>query len=149
MSIKIPTDKDFLDYKGLHCFRLWAEVGDNYVCPSCKRNKFQILRWTTRDPNKSNAFKDWVAVLHRHHDHSQGLMCKNPARFPETVICDQCNTVDGVVKRKLNLPKEFSFSPQEIGRFVMTIPHGKHKIDFEMAKAIYTGNTGQNKHSFW
>lgn len=137
MNIKVPTYEDFYSYTGLHCHRLWAEVGDAFICPSCKRNKFQILRWTTRFPNKPNAFKDWVAVLHRHHDHSQGFMSRNSGRFPETVICDQCNSSDGVVKRKLKLPKEFSFSPEEIGCFVKANPHSKHEIDFEIAKAIY------------
>ncbi|MCI5113700.1 MAG: hypothetical protein D3913_10405 [Candidatus Electrothrix sp. LOE1_4_5] len=54
-----------------------------------------------------------------------------------TTICDQCNASDGAAKRKLKLPKNFSFSPQEIGCFVKATPHGKHKIDYEIAKAIY------------
>ena len=137
MSIKVPTYEDFQSYTGLHCHLLWAEVGDNYVCPACQRNKFQILRWTTRFPNKPNAFQDWVAVLHRHHDHSQGVMSCNAGRFPETVICDQCNSSDGAAKRKLKLPREFSFSPSEIGYFTTATPHGKHKINYEKAKAIY------------
>lgn len=137
MSIKVPTYQDFLNYTGLHCHRLWAEVGPDYFCPACKRSKFQILRWTTRFPNKPNAFEDWVAVLHRHHDHSQGFMSRSSGRFPETVICDQCNSSDGAAKRKLKLPKNFSFSPDEIGQFVKATPHGKHEINFEIAKAIY------------
>jgi len=135
--MKIPTYENYTNYDGLHCHKLWAEVGEHWFCPSCKRNKFQILRWTTRFPNKPNAFKDWVAVLHRHHDHSQGSMSVNNGRFPETVVCDQCNTSDGVVKRKLKLPSNFSFSPQEIGCFVTAIAHGKHEIDYNMAKVIY------------
>lgn len=137
MNIKVPTYEEFYNYTGLHCHKLWAEVGDAFVCPSCNRNKYQILRWTTRFPNKPNAFKGWVAVLHRHHDHSKRLMGSNSERFPQTVICDQCNSSDGVVKRKLKLPKDFSFSPQEIGCFVKATAHGKHEIDYEIAQAIY------------
>lgn len=137
MSTKVPTYEEFCNYSGLHCYKLWAEVGDYFICPSCKRNKYQILRWTTRFPNKPNAFKDWVAILHRHHDHSQGAINSNLGRFPETVICDQCNSSDGVVKRKLRLSKSFSFSPQEIGCFIEATNHGKHKIDYELAQNIY------------
>jgi hypothetical protein len=137
MSIKEPTYEEFQNYTDLHCHRLWAEVGENYICPACKRNKFQILRWTARFPNKPHAFKDWVAVLHRHHDHSNEFVSRNSGRFQETVICDQCNSSDGVVKRKLKLPKDFSFSPDEIACFIKATPHGKHKIDFEKAKVIY------------
>ena len=137
MDIKIPTYEDYSNYDGLHCHRLWEEVGVDWYCPSCKRNKFQILRWTTRFPGKPHAFKGWVAVLNRHHDHSQGFMSVNNVRFPQTVICDQCNSSDGAAKRKLGLQKDFSFSPQEIGCFVTATAHGKHKINFVMAKAIY------------
>ena len=137
MNIKIPTEKDFENYNGLHCHRLWVIVGDSWVCPSCKRNKYQIMRWAKRFPKSSNAFYDWVAILHRHHDHSQGYLSKNNGRFFETIICDQCNSSDGAVKKKLSLPKEFSFSPEEISCFIMATPHGKHNIDYELAKAIY------------
>jgi hypothetical protein len=139
MNIKIPTLEEFYSYTGLHCHQLWKQVGEHYICPACKRNKFQILRWATRFPNKPAAFKDWVAVLHRHHDHSQGIMRKNQARFPDAIICDQCNSSDGAVKRKLKLHKEFSFSPEELGLFIKATPHGKHEIDYEIARAIYTG----------
>jgi hypothetical protein len=135
--MKIPTFEDYQNYKGLHCHKLWADVGENWICPACSRNKFQILRWTTRNPGKQNAFKAWVAVLHRHHDHSQGYWSVNLGRFPETVICDQCNSADGTAKRKLGLPRNFSFAPEEIALFISASPHGRHKIDFELAKAIY------------
>jgi len=64
-------------------------------------------------------------------------MSVNRGRFPETVICDQCNSADGAAKRKLRLPKDFSFAPYEIAMFVTAIPHGKHKINFDAARAIY------------
>ena len=139
MNIKIPTIEDYKNYNGLHCHKLWAEVGESWICPSCNRNKFQILRWTTRFPGKPNAFKAWVAVLHRHHDHSQGYFSTNNSRFTETVICDQCNSADGQAKRKLGLPKNFSFSPSEIALFINATPHGKHKLNFEVARYIYNG----------
>lgn len=131
MDIRVPTFEQFRSHDGLHYKHLWREVGDNWNCPSCKRSKYEVMRWAKRFPNNPNAFWDWVAPLHRHHDHSA------QRRFPMTIICDQCNSSDGAVKRKLKLPGGFSFSPQEIGRFVMGTPHGRHKIDYEVAKKIY------------
>ncbi|WP_200896545.1 hypothetical protein [Chromobacterium vaccinii] len=137
MTPRIPTLQEFLVYKGAHTHRLWEQVGPLWICPSCKRTKFQVLRWTTRNPNTSHAFKDWIAPLHKHHDHSGGFMSDAKSRFPETIICDQCNAADGAAKRKLKLPKLFSFSRSEIAVFVVATPHGKHTIDYEIANAIF------------
>lgn len=41
------------------------------------------------------------------------------------------------LKRKLKLPKDFSFSPQEIAMFITATPHGTHKIDFERALGVF------------
>lgn len=138
MNNKVPTYEEFSNYTGLHCHKLWREVGHDYICPACKRNKFQLLRWTTRAPNTPIAFKDWVAELHHHHDHSQGFMNRNFGRFPVTIVCGQCNKADGIAKRQLKLPSDFSFSPAEINRFIKATPHGKHSIDIEIAGAIYS-----------
>jgi len=42
-----------------------------------------------------------------------------------------------MAKRKLGLAKSFSFSPQEIGRFVKATPHAGHTIDYETAREVY------------
>ena len=136
MKIKVPTFEEFRSHDGLHYKNLWKEVGDSWFCPSCKRSKYEIMRWAKRFPGRPNAFWGWVAPLHKHHDHSAPYMSSH-GRFPMTTICDQCNASDGTAKRKLKLHKDFSFSPQEIGCFVRATPHGKHEIDYEMAKAIY------------
>lgn len=81
---------------------------------------------------------DWVAALHKHHDHSADYMGFGVPRFPETLICDQCNSADGTVKRMLKLPKNFSFSPQEMQIFIGATPHGKHEIDYERALELFT-----------
>ena len=134
---RIPTIEDFLKYKGAHCHRLWAETGSNWICPACNRNKYQILRWTTRFPNSPNKFQDWHAGLHKHHDHSVPYFSTQTPRFEQTIICDQCNSSDGAVKRKLSLPKDFSFSPFEIMCFVEPTPHGKHVINHEAARQLF------------
>lgn len=137
MKNKIPSYEDYRNHTGLHYHRLWKITGDDWNCPGCGRSKFQIMRWTRRFPNKPNAFMDWVAALHNHHDHSVDYMDKGAYRFPETLICGQCNSADGTVKRKLNLPKDFSFSPQEMREFIKATPHGKHEIDYERARRIF------------
>ncbi len=134
---KIPTLEDFQNYDGLHCHILWRKVGDHWICPICDRTKYQIMRWTMRFPTKPNRFEDWVAVLHRHHDHSESVRGVGNGRFPATIVCDQCNSADGLAKRKLGLPENFSFSPDEIRYFVTATPHGKHKVSFEIARRIY------------
>ncbi|PWD57737.1 hypothetical protein DF211_20550 [Pectobacterium parmentieri] len=65
-------------------------------------------------------------------------------RFPETLICGQCNSVDGTVKRMLKLPKHFSFSPQEMQIFIKAVPHGKHEIDYERAFELFTKLVSNN-----
>jgi hypothetical protein len=134
---KIPTVEEFAAYRGAHCHQLWARVGSDWICPSCKRSKFQILRWTMRFPRTVDRFEDWMAGLHEHHDHARSWDGIGVARFQAMVLCDQCNAADGAAKRRLNLPDNFSFSPAEIGRFVSATPHGKHVIDLELAKRIY------------
>lgn len=138
MKNKIPSYEDYRNHTGLHYHRLWKAIEDSWRCPSCGRSKFQIMRWTRRFPSKPNAFMDWVAALHIHHDHSASYMDIGAYRFPETLICGQCNAADGTVKRKLKLPKDFSFSPQEMREFIKATPYGKHEIDYERARNIFT-----------
>lgn len=137
MSTRMPTAEDFLAYKGAHCHRLWAEVGSDWTCPSCKRNKFELLRWTTRFPRSPNAFSDWMAGLHKHHDHSVEPWSRQVPRFPQTIVCDQCNAADGAAKRKLKLPARFSYSPLELSWFIVARPHSKHEIIYEAAQSIF------------
>jgi hypothetical protein len=49
----------------------------------------------------------------------------------------QCNSADGSAKRRLRLPTDWSFSPQDIGRFVTARPHHRHVIDVDIAASIY------------
>ena len=137
-AVKVPSLKDFAAYKGAHCHQLWARVGPDWTCPSCRRSKFEILRWTMRFPRTANRFEDWMAGLHEHHDHARSWTGVGTARFLSTIICDQCNAADGAAKRRLRLPENFSFSPSEIGRFVVATPHGKHAIDYDIAASIYS-----------
>lgn len=137
MNVIIPTYEDYQDHNGLHYHLLWVSIGDKWICPGCGRSKFQIMKWTKRFPNKSNSFMGWVAALHKHHDHSIDFNESAQARFPETLISGQCNGAEGTAKRKLKLPGNFSFSPQEMHSFIKATPHSKHEINYEVALDIF------------
>ncbi|MEN3281471.1 MAG: hypothetical protein V7607_2611 [Solirubrobacteraceae bacterium] len=120
------------------------------ACPrtGAARTKLEVLRWTRRFPNRlvapaAKPSMGWSAAFHRHHEHGAdcwdsagGWRAPRDSRFAEAIICDQCNAADGLTKRKLGLPAEWSFSPAEIGQFVTATPHNKHQVDLELAKAI-------------
>lgn len=146
MRAKFPTAAEYDAYDGAHCHQLWKQVPQSWRCPGCDRVKFEVMRWTTRyfksGIGKCDPYMGWMAGLHRHHDHRQGFLDTKNGRFEVTIICDQCNSADGAAKRKLNLPKNFTFSPSEIRAFVKAVPHGPHKIDFQKARAIYRTFSG-------
>ena len=137
---RIPTDEDYRNYDGAHCFHLWNGLSDSWVCPACLRSKREIMRWTKRQARPvlgiMEDYYGWMAGLHRHHDHTVEYGSSN-TRFLMTVICDQCNAAEGRAKRQLSLPKDFSFAPAEIRRFVNPIPHGRHTVELEIAKQIF------------
>ena len=141
MAMRKPTQLEFLEYDGAHCFQLWKILPAEWRCPGCDRSKFEVLRWTKRyfklGVGKCPAYMGWMAGLHRHHDHAQGYVDQGLGRFPETVICDQCNSSDGTAKRRLSLPQNFSFSPSEIREFITATPHGRHSLDLQRAKNLY------------
>ncbi len=73
----------------------------------------------------------FTVTMATHHCHGIG-------RFPDELICGDCNSADGIAKRKLALPSEWSFSPSEIARFVTVGPHsGATHIDYGEALRIY------------
>src|SRR5205807_6453689 len=114
MQHRIPTDEEFRAYDGADCRNLWNRLGDDWNCPGCGRSKREILRWTRRKPKPwkdiNEIYMGWMAGLTKHHDYSAPLL-SGLGRFKDTIICDQCNSADGRMKRDLRLPDDFSFSP--------------------------------------
>ncbi|MCP3042184.1 hypothetical protein K6X14_03340 [Xanthomonas euvesicatoria pv. allii] len=135
---RMPTTAEISAFTGMHCHALYAEaVAQNWHCPSCKRHVYELIRWTEiRGPSWRQRFGDehgmgFTIVLTKHHCHGHG-------RFAQTLICGDCNSADGAVKRKLRLPTTWSFSPQEIGQFVTVAPHsGQTTIDYVKARELY------------
>lgn len=141
---KRPTFEEFSAFDGAHCRNIYRALPENWQCPGCTRTKYQILRWTTLFPHIPAARRPgWAGGYHTHHDHAgdRYLWTKSPSwfvpRFEPTVVCEQCNSADASAKRKLKLPKDFSFSPTEIRQFVIPHAHGKHLINYYVAKAIF------------
>jgi hypothetical protein len=135
----IPTQEDFGAYRGAHTRKIWASLPQHWQCPSCGRTRFQLLTWTkARTDSSRRAFGNyhWLAAIHEHHDHCSESGSYLP-RFARVFICSDCNSADGAVKRRFKLPVDFSFSPEELSKFVIGHPHDGVEIDFEAAKNLY------------
>jgi hypothetical protein len=142
--MRIPTDEDFAAYHGEHCFDIWRRTPRDWTCHGCGRSKREIMRWTKRAARPRagypKLFLGWMAGLHVHHDHAadrDGFYRPELARFAESVVCDQCNAADGIAKRRLCLPKRFSFSPAELRQFVDAVPHASHRLNLDVALRIF------------
>lgn len=157
LSRRIPTWEECLAFDGAHCRQLYAMVGALWRCPSCNRSRFELLRWTMLYPKRPNRHEGWAVGLHTHHDHgtdrSSSQLAPGALRrvssFTPTVICEQCNSADGTVKKRLCLPTNFTFAPWEIGQFVRATPHGKHLISYDIAQAIFNQVTTRTPLFFW
>jgi hypothetical protein len=131
--MRVPTDSEYLSFDGMHCRLLWKELSQEWRCPSCSRTKRELMRWGRRCGSNARIYGPigWMIALHRHHDHGQRW-------HREVIICGGCNTADGTAKRELRLPDDWSFTAEEIGRFVTASPNGgMSHIDLNIAKAIY------------
>ncbi|HBO3036061.1 TPA: hypothetical protein L4R07_006261 [Pseudomonas aeruginosa] len=153
---KRPSMADYLAFDGAHCRNLYKGLAEDWQCPGCRRTKYQILRWTTLFPKIPSARRPgWAGGYHTHHDHACDRygFGRTPVgytpRFPPTVVCEQCNSADASAKRQLKLPEYFSFSPEEIRQFVLPYPHGKHLLDYRIARQIHASLQESSTPLFW
>lgn len=137
----------------------WACTPVDWVCPACGRTKPEIVRLNTNG--------DLMCRLVEHHDHMKDLVkaeferqCKLQktlvadefarrfatrasqmiSAYDNAIICDDCNAADPKAKGAVGTHKDFSFSPQEIRRFVRPRPNVPHEIDAEEASRIWQVN---------
>ena len=135
--------------KDVHHFSpgLDAETAKDWCCPGCDRSKFETVQWYDRDMvewfDRSQARKmgfpgGFRLSLVRHHDHAASKSRIIDGRFPVTIICSDCNSVDGKIKNVFpDLKKRaWSFSPQEIRRVILPRPHRPHRINYELGCSI-------------
>jgi rubredoxin len=136
----------------------WAENWADWTCPACNRAKIEIARLT--DQGVLLCQLDW------HHDHlgdyarermkahvppelphevqrpvSRAMAAAMPLieRFAETLLCNDCNAADAVMKAQLGkqVPGYFSFRPSEIARFAVIEPNRSHRIDVAIGETIW------------
>lgn len=133
-----PTLYDIGAFGGMHCATKYRRaVRQKWRCPSCDRSAYQLIRWTyINGPSWRAQYGDahgmaWSISIVEHH-------CHGPGRFPNTILCGDCNAADGAVKRKHKLPPSWSYSAEEIGQFVTVTPYsGKTIIDYAVALRLY------------
>ena len=137
----------------------WACTPMDWTCPACGRFKSEIVRL--------NGNGHLMCRLVEHHDHMKDLVkaeferqCKTQevivadefakrfaaraspmvSAYDNAIICDDCNAADPMAKAAVGTHKDFSYSPQEIRRFVRPKPNVPHEIDAEEAARIWHGH---------
>ena len=137
--------------------RWWVLTPTNWTCPCCRREKSEIVR--------VNAHGHLMGEIHEHHDHvgdtvrreftkaseslPEVLADSSAERFfkriaigftayDKTLVCSDCNEADWKAKELVGLRgSDFSFSPFEIGLFVLPSPNLPHKIDKDNALSAW------------
>lgn len=134
--IQTPSQENFLSATSYSPSLEWF-VGDKWVCPACKRSIFEITQYNKARPAKGRE-AHWAHSIARHHDHGAHETEIIDGRFPVTIICLDCNNVDGRVKLRLRgIPKKgWSFSPEEIASVISAEPHRRHMIDWDKAQKL-------------
>nr|WP_295107538.1 hypothetical protein [uncultured Caulobacter sp.] len=142
---------------GLDLNRNWAEVPRSWQCPCCQRTKAQIVRLSEHGVLLCHLewhhdhLRDYGKAVLRHRnslpensEERYGIMSALEAtkdfceRFFTTLVCKDCNLAEGEAKRLLaDAPRDFSFSPAEIKRFIRPRPNQPHRIDEETAIAVW------------
>ena len=125
--------------KEVHHTSPWldARTPRDWRCPGCSRSKFETVRWCERSP--SGDFPAGVRLLlARHHDHAASEVEIIDGRFPVTIVCLDCNNVDGKVKATFpDLRKaRWLFSVADIRRVIQVRHHMEHRIDYRRARAV-------------
>lgn len=144
--------------RGLDLNENWALSRPLWTCPACGRYKSEIFRL--------NARNILLAKLELHHDHLRDVISKRavelfgadwhataPAdarlvvdrirelvtRFSFALICSECNSADAAAKTQLReeVDSRFTFTAEEIGRFVTSKPNAQHSVDIETARAMW------------
>ena len=143
LLIRLMKEHGALDLGAISNF---FEVSSEWCCPSCHRTKAEQVRL---DKNGN-----LMAAIHRHHDHMINLaddcipslgrdditwqerrpydsLRSNFQRFPDTLICNDCNVIEGLAKGLCKAHSCFSFSPFEISTFIIVESNRPHRLDTE------------------
>lgn len=120
--------------------KITSLIGQDWTCPGCGRSKAAAIRFSAR----GQAFLS----LPRHHDHAGDGKPgpKRRARFPITVVCNDCNVAEAAAKGQLVrsglVEKWFSFAPWEIHHFITSSPNQAHKVHHARAARLIREDPG-------
>lgn len=105
---RLPKDRVFTTMEEVFDeLGIYVSPNSSWVCPACKRAPYDTAFISSNGT--------WFASFVTHHDHGEYRQSSYmPKRFPDTVICGQCNTFEGALIRRLGLTGQFSFSPSEL-----------------------------------
>jgi len=137
----------------------WVLTKPTWTCQYCKREKSDIVR--------KNKHGYLICHLHEHHDHMKDYVKKlfeeisstkeivladslsekfsirtsfALAAYDNTVICIDCNEADAIAKKEVKTHRSFSYSPDEINKFIVVNKNDKHIIDSKKALEIWENN---------
>ena len=142
---------------GLDLDSNWASTPQTWSCPACGREKPQLFRLTgngillarldshhdhlddrLKDMLKAKLGTRWVEQVGPGVGRVQSLATRMIIRFERTLVCIDCNGVDGNIKKKIpQISKWFSFSPSEIKQFIVPRDNQEHVIDFDKASTLF------------
>lgn len=158
-SVESPLTKHIQDFHRIKKFETndnWLGSSQDWICPACSRDKFQISRVGKKE--------QILAKLVVHHDHMGDLLdeafhstfarlgaeeiqtagrklidriAKAFAAHDHVLVCEDCNTADVEAKKIVDAPKYFSFTLSQIKQFVVPRAHSTHLVDSEKVRAIW------------
>jgi hypothetical protein len=146
MRLLLDLQSEF-QAEGLGAIYNFFAVDRDWRCPACYRNKREIARI---DKNGN-----LLCALVWHHDHfcdcfdthvgpevkaewaARSAMLASFVRFPNTLICNDCNVCEPYAKNIVGAPAEFSFAPYEIAGFIDVGNNRPHTVNSDNAKKAY------------
>jgi len=142
---------DTLNANGVRLNKWWICTPTTWHCPCCQRDKAAIARLDSKGA--------LCGELHSHHDHlgdyfrevvnssevlepnEKSLMIQRLgyalSLFPRTIICPDCNALEGQAKIAVNAEPCFTFSPREIRQFIQ-VTEQSITLDQAVAKQVYS-----------
>jgi len=127
----------------------WETVPETWVCPGCvrRRNDCEViakggkkLRHLVEHHDHMRGYvKDylvkqygsWLAVVQNHRYPREfarhiDLIKKVAQRFAHTLVCLDCNDIEGKIKNSIRADRYFSFHPAELHRALMPAKNKRH-----------------------
>jgi hypothetical protein len=135
-----------LEARGLGSVANFFAVAPDWRCPCCYRTKREMARL---DKNGN-----LLCAIHDHHDHYcerfnadarkmagrdftfTAAVRDSLIRFPNTLICNDCNVAEPAAKKLVEAPSFFSFAPFEISYFI-DITDGRVTVNEERVIRAY------------